>query len=361
MVNIVLAGGGTAGHTSPLIATAKAIQAQTEASLVVIGTSKGLETRVVPEAGLELRLIDPVPFPRRPGMALLKLPLRLAKAVRQARKILRETQADALVGFGGYVSIPAYLAAWLSRVPVVVHEANKLPGLANKVGARFAVFVAITFAETRLPGAQLIGMPIKRSITHPEISPAQARAQFGLDPDRPTLLVSGGSQGAASINRAVREAREDILAAGIQILHVLGPKNMHDDIVPSTHASGAGYQPVAFVADMALAYAAGDLMLGRAGAGTVMETAISGLPVIFVPLPFGNGEQGKNAAELVAANAGVLVPDDELTASQLRTLVLELFGDPNRLATMAAAASHMYPADAAETLAAAVLAAAKER
>nr|WP_237268002.1 glycosyltransferase [Tessaracoccus aquimaris] len=177
-----------------------------------------------PEAGLELRLIDPVPLPRSVNLDLVKLPVTLTRSVLQARKVLKDAKADVLVGFGGYVSIPAYLAARSMKVPVVVHEANKLPGIANKVGARFAAFVGTTFPETTMRGGHLVGMPMRRSITNPELTKAEARESFGLDPSRPTLLVSGGSQGALSINRAVSEARDDILGAGVQILHVLGPR-----------------------------------------------------------------------------------------------------------------------------------------
>lgn len=360
MISVVLAGGGTAGHTSPLIATAKAIQGQAPAEIVCIGTAKGLETRVIPEAGLALSLIDPVPLPRTLNLDLIKLPFTLTRSVRQARKVLKTAKADVLVGFGGYVSIPAYLAARSLKVPVVVHEANKLPGIANKVGARFAAFVGTTFPETTMRGSRLIGMPMRRSITDPELAKAEARTDLGLAPDRPTLLVSGGSQGAVSINRAVLGAREAILANGIQILHVLGPKNITDDDVVVTHESGASYVPVGFVSDMAVAYTAADLMLGRAGAGTVMETAVSGLPVIFVPLPWGNGEQGKNASELIDAGAGWLVEDAQLDADRLATLVAEAFDDPERLAGMAEKAREMYPADAADVLAVAVLDAAKK-
>src|SRR5690606_3497689 len=130
-------------------------------------------------------------------------------------------------------------------------------------------------------------------------------------------LVSGGSQGAVSINRAVREALDALGSAGIQVLHVLGPANITDADVDTTHASGARYVPVGFVADMALAYAAADLMVARAGAATVMETAVSGLPVLFIPLPWGNGEQARNAAELVAADAGLLLPEDRMSADTL--------------------------------------------
>lgn len=356
MTSIVLAGGGTAGHTSPLIATAKAIlELEPDARIECIGTPKGLETRVIPEAGLTLRLIDPVPLPRTLNLDLVKLPYTLTKSVAQARRVLKAAKADVLVGFGGYVSIPAYLAARLSGVPVVVHEANKLPGIANKVGARFARYVATTFKETTMRGGRLIGMPMRRSITHPTVSATEARQGFGLDPQAPTLLVSGGSQGARSINAAVEEAMSAILAEGIQILHVLGPKNFTDEHVVVRHASGAQYRPVAFVEDMAVAYAAADLMLGRAGAGTVMESAVSGVPVIFVPLPYGNGEQARNAAELVAADAGVLVADDQLTPDKLISLVRDIFGTPGRLEAMSAASRGVYPTDAAEVLAQAVL------
>ncbi len=353
--SIVLAGGGTAGHTSPLIATAKALEALADVRLLAIGTEKGLETTVIPAAGLELALIDPVPLPRALNLDLVKLPYTLTRSVRQARRILKRSGADVLFGVGGYVSLPAYVAARLSGIPVVVHEANKLPGIANKVGARWARFVGTTFPETVMRGGTLVGMPMSRAITHPTVTPAEARAEFGLDPDRPTLLVSGGSQGAVSINTAVDGARDQILAAGIQILHVLGPKNFGPQHVVVENPSGARYMPVAFVSNMAVAYAAADLMLGRAGAGTVMETSVSGLPVIFVPLPWGNGEQGRNAASLVEAGGGWLVEDADLSAARLGTLVTDAFADPGGLARRAGICRGMYPSDAAERMARAVL------
>ncbi len=355
MTSVVLAGGGTAGHTSPLIATARALEALGVDRLVAVGTAKGLEVRVIPEAGLPLELITPVPLPRKPNLDLVKLPYTLTRSVLEARSVIRRADADVVVGFGGYVSIPVYLAARLMRVPVVVHEANNLPGIANRIGARDAAYVATTY-ETPLAGAKVIGMPMDRRITHPEVTPAEARTGFGLDADRDTLLVSGGSQGAAAINRAVLESRDELLAAGIQILHVLGPKNFSEtDDVEIVHTSGARYRPVAFVSDMARAYAAADLMVGRAGAGTVMETAVSGLPVIFIPLPWGNGEQGRNAAALVEAGGGVLLDESDLTPATLRDTVLGIFSDRGKLEAMSRAARDMYPADAAEVLARAIL------
>lgn len=362
-LRVVLAGGGTAGHTSPLIATAQALQRLTDVQLSCIGTARGLETTVIPQAGLELDLVDPVPMPRRPGLAMAKVPVRLGRAVKQARRILQQRRAEVLTGFGGYVSMPAYLAARSLRIPVVIHEQNALPGLANRVAARFAAAVVTSFPGTVLPHAQFIGLPVRSQIRElaqqGTPSAEQARTDLGLDPDRPTLLVSGGSQGARSINEATVEARDQFLAAGIQVLHVWGPKNFTTEHVETTSpATGARYLPVAYVDGMESAYAAADLMVGRSGAGTVVETAVVGLPGVFVPLPHGNGEQARNASALVAAGGAHLVPDGELSAQRLLDEVLPLFAEPGRLASMSAAGRQLMSATAADELAHVIITAA---
>ena len=174
--------------------------------------------------------------------------------------------------------------------------------------------------------------------------------------DRPLLLVSGGSQGARSINVATTGARDRLLAAGVNVLHVLGPRNMSDEFAESVDAdTGARYLPVAYVESMEDAYAAADLMLGRAGAATVMETAIVGLPVVFVPLPHGNGEQAKNAAFLVEGGAGRMIMDEELDADRLVSEVVPLLLDPDAVTTMSDACHGLVSADAAGELARAVL------
>lgn len=364
MVNVVLAGGGSAGHTSPLIATAEVLAAQ-GATLSCIGTPRGLENRVIPAAGLELDLVDPVPLPRKPSLELAKVPLRLRKAISQARSILRHRQADVLVGFGGYVSLPGYLAARSAGIPIVIHEQNALPGLANKVASRFAARVAVTFPDTPLPRAEVVGLPIKSSLSAlarngRTAGQQAARTGFGLDPDLPTVLVSGGSQGARSINQAVSRASAALGTSGIQVLHVLGPKNLTPELERRLdEATGAVYQPVAFVDAMEDAYAAADLMIGRSGAGTVCEIAALGLPAILVPLPHGNGEQARNSVSLVEKGGALIIPDAELDAARLGAAVIELFADPDELARMAAVGPTLMPADSAERLAAIVTAAAK--
>ena len=361
-VRVVLAGGGTTGHTSPLIAVAQRLKATADVDIVCVGTSKGLESTVIPQAGLRLELIPPVPLPRRPTPELLAVPARLVGAVRAARRILAEHDAQVAVGFGGYVSLPVYLAARMARVPLVLHEGNAVPGLANRIAARFTPYVATTFPGTDLPHARRLGLPVRTGIATLDRSARRsaARSLFGLPQTGPVLLVSGGSQGARSLNLATAAATDRLLAAGISILHVLGAANLTaETVVRSDPGSGAVYVPVGYVDEMGEAYAAADLMLGRSGAGTVMETAMTGLPTIFVPLPHGNGEQARNADFLIEAGAGVLVADADLTADRLVTQVTGLLADPARLDRMSAECRTLVPADASAALAEMVLEAAR--
>ena len=227
-MRILLAGGGTAGHASPLLATADALRRlDPAAEITCLGTPGGWSTRVVPGGGYPLELIAPVPLPRKPSVDLLRVPGRLRGAVKEARAVLERVRPDVVVGYGGYVSVPAYLAARRAKVPIVVHEQNSLPGLANKVGARIAERVAVSFPDTPLRHAEYVGLPIRTMISGLDrvgLRP-EARAFFGLDADLPTLVVTGGSQGARNINDAVSGAARALGDAGVQVLHVVGPKN----------------------------------------------------------------------------------------------------------------------------------------
>ena len=357
--SIVLAGGGTAGHTSPLVATASELRRlQPSARLTAVGTERGLEMTVIPAAGLPLELIPPVPVPRRPSLDLLLIWPRLRRAVTAATAVLRRAEADVLLGFGGYVSAPAYLAARRLRVPIVLHEQNALPGLANRLAARLTGNVFTSFPDTPLPHASYIGLPMRRAITELDrcVLRATARQQFSLREDLPVVLVSGGSQGALSINDAVLGARDRLLAAGIQILHVLGPRNLNESTLASADAqTGARYSPVAYVDQMEQAYAAADLMLGRCGASTVLETAAVGLPAIFVPYPHGNGEQARNARAVVEAGGAILVNDEACTAEWVAAHVPDLIVDETRLDRMSATLHGVVKVDAARVLAERVL------
>lgn len=357
MTRILLAGGGTAGHTSPLLATADALtRLFPDVEITCLGTPRGLENRVVPAAGYPLEHIPPVPLPRSLSPDLARVPVRVFGAVRAAEAVLRRTEAEVVVGYGGYVSLPAYFAARRLRVPLVVHEQNALPGLANRVGARLADRVAVSLPGTPLPHAQLVGLPLRRMIATLDRAAArpEARAFFGLEPDRPTLLVTGGSQGAARLNMAVAGAAGDVLGCGGQVLHVLGPKG---SATPSSRTGGdlgeaaKRYVTVPFVERMDLAYAAADLVLSRAGANSVAEAAAVGLPAVYVPLPIGNGEQRLNAEPIVAAGGGLLIADADLDAAWVADHVPALLTDPERLGRMGEAAARLIPRDADERLA----------
>jgi UDP-N-acetylglucosamine--N-acetylmuramyl-(pentapeptide) pyrophosphoryl-undecaprenol N-acetylglucosamine transferase len=356
-MRVLLAGGGTAGHTSPLLATADALRRTVpEADVTCLGTPRGLEARVVPAAGYPLELIPPVPLPRRPNVDLLKVPTRLRGAVRETLEIVDRLRPDVVVGYGGYVSMPAYLAARRRHLPLVIHEQNAVPGLANRAGARIASRVAVSFPDTRLPKAEYVGLPIRRMISTLDraASRAEARSFFGLDPDRPTLLVTGGSQGARRLNQAVSGASRFLGEAGVQVLHVQGK---HGGAEPA--ATDVPYVVLDYVDRMDLAYAAADLVVCRAGASSVTEAAAVGLPAVFVPLPIGNGEQELNARPVVTAGGGLLVADPALTSEWVAATVPGLITDADRLETMGRAAADLIPRDADEQLAAIIVDAAR--
>lgn len=357
-MRVLLAGGGTAGHTSPLLATAQALtEIDASVEITCLGTPRGLEVTLVPQAGYDLELVPPVPLPRSVGADLLKLPVRLRRTVKATSDVMRRVRPDVVVGFGGYVSVPAYLAARRRGIPIVVHEGNALPGVANKLGARLTEHVATSFPGTELPHAQHLGLPIRRAISGLDraATRTEARAFFGLDPELPTLLVTGGSQGARRINHAVSAAAGALAEAGVQVLHAAGRP---EEVQPERVAGGPPYVVEPFIDRMDLALAAADLIVCRSGANTVVEVASVGLPAVFVPLPHGNGEQALNASAVVQAGGALLIDDDALTAAWITDVVAPLVSDPERLAAMSAAASDLVPRDADVRLAHLVLQAA---
>ena len=352
-MRVLLAGGGTAGHTSPLLATADALRRiRPDVEITCLGTPRGLENKVVPEAGYPLELIPPVPLPRKPNADFFKVPARLRAAVRETRAVLDRVRPDVVVGYGGYVSMPLYLAVRKDQVPLVIHEQNAVPGLANKAGARFAQRVAVSFPDTPLKKAEYVGLPIRPMISGLDRAAlrAEARAFFGLDPDRQTLLVTGGSQGARRLNQAVSGAAAQLAAAGVQVLHAQGK---HGGAEPAT--TDVPYVVVEYIDRMDLAFAAADLVLCRSGANSVTEAAAVGLPAVFVPLPIGNGEQVLNAKPVVEAGGALVVDDASLTTDWVVGNVPALAADTARLAAMSTAAAAVIPRDADEKLARIIL------
>jgi UDP-N-acetylglucosamine--N-acetylmuramyl-(pentapeptide) pyrophosphoryl-undecaprenol N-acetylglucosamine transferase len=354
-MRVVLAGGGTAGHIEPALALADALRRlDAGIGITCVGTERGLETTLVPARGYDLELVPAVPLPRTLTPQLLTMPGRLAGAVNAVAAILDRVQADILVGFGGYVATPAYLAAKRRGIPIVVHEANPRPGLANRLGAKLTEHVFTGFPGGAVAKAEFIGTPLRREIAELDrLSMGdKARSWFGLQTTRPTLLVFGGSQGARSINEAALAAAPALRSAGVQVLHVVGAKNTVDHEPPPGDPQ---YVLLQYLDRMDLAYAAADVALCRSGALTCAELTAVGLPAAYVPLPHGNGEQRLNAERVTGGGGGMLVDDADLSPEWIIDNVLPLLHDPERVATMSEAASALGTKDADITLARKVL------
>lgn len=334
MTTYLLAGGGTAGHVNPLLAVADRLRERDpDSEILVLGTKEGLEARLVPERGYELLTIPRLPFPRRPNAAALRFPARLKDSVEQVRTIIRERSVDVVVGFGGYAAAPAYVAASREGTPLALHEANARPGIANRLGARLTRFVGVAFRGTPLRRATWVGMPLRPEIEKLDRFAARQEAQryFGLDADRPTLLVTGGSSGALRINETVFASIAEILGAGWQVVHVTGEfrDELPDPGLP-------GYVLLKYCDRMELALAVADLSLSRAGTSTVAEVTALGVPSVFVPYASGNGEQRLNAREAVEAGGAVLVADADFTPEWVSGELIPLLGSRARIADMAA-------------------------
>ena len=345
MTTYLLAGGGTAGHVNPLLATADRLRDRdSDARILVLGTEEGIESRLVPLRGHELLTIPRLPLPRRLDGAALRFPGRLAGTLSLTTRILREQGVDVVVGFGGYVAAPAYLAARRLGLPIVVHEQNAKPGFANRLGAWLTPHVGTTFASTRLRHGRLVGLPLRREIERLDRRAARTEAVelFGLDPQRPLLLVTGGSIGAKRLNETIAATAADLVVDGWDVLHITGSR------APVEDPGLPGYRILEYCDRMELAIAASAFAVSRAGAATVSELAAVGVPAMLVPYAVGNGEQRFNAQDAVAAGGALLVDDAAFTPELVRAELLPLLADEDRIRAMAAAMASTGSRDGAD-------------
>ena len=317
-MKIVLAGAGTAGHIEPALAVADAWRQKfPKSEFEFVGTMAGLENILVTGAGYKLTPIPKVTLPRSLNPAGLLAPLRFAQALSKSLQIVNG--ADCVVGFGGYVSAPIYLAAALRRIPFVIHEANAIPGWANKFGAFLggAMAVGKSVKTGKFQGAEVVGLPLKPAISAAldlaksdwPAARSSAKAKLGIKSGKPLILIMGGSQGSAAINSIVASSLSNLLT-DFELLHSVGGKNQ----LP---LASAGYQPVSYIEDMATAYLAADLIIGRSGAITCAEINALGKYAIFIPLAIGNGEQARNADFLIEQGRAEIVPQSEFSAQWL--------------------------------------------
>ncbi len=320
---VIFAGGGTAGHIQPALAVASHwAKVHSSDHIIFLGTSSGLETSLVPAAGFDLQLITRVRVPRSLSLSALKIPAQLFRSIAESRRILKG--ADVVIGFGGYVCAPAYIAAATRRIPIVIHEANAKPGWANRLGALFTHWLAagIPVATGKFSEALITGIPLREDIATllsdckgidkqgwADLQANEKKA-LGFDPKKPLLLVVGGSQGSQAINSVIEHTRREITAQSVSVLHSVGGTN-------TAAVADESYKSVQYIHEMARAYVAADLIIARSGAITCSEVRTLGKFAIFVPLAIGNGEQSVNALDLVSRGNAVLVDQKSFTPQWL--------------------------------------------
>ncbi|MEZ5167907.1 MAG: UDP-N-acetylglucosamine--N-acetylmuramyl-(pentapeptide) pyrophosphoryl-undecaprenol N-acetylglucosamine transferase [Acidimicrobiales bacterium] len=350
----LISGGGTAGHISPGLAIAEALVGRGVAREEIgwMGSARGLETRLVPEAGFALTALPGRGIQRRLTPANLRALAGLIAGVVLAIGAFARRRPAIVVALGGYASVPGVLAAIVWRVPIVLTEQNAVPSAANRLASRFARACAAPFPESSLPRSTWTGNPVRPEIVAVDrgADGVAARHRLGLAPEQRLLLVMGGSLGARRINEALLAAlpswadRDDLA-----IHHVAGARD-HDSIlgrIGDTDLGALDYRLVRYEDDMASVYAAADLALCRAGGNTVAELAVVGLASVLVPLPGAPGDhQTANAGALAAVHAAVVVPDGELDGTRLRTVVDDLLADDDRRIAMHAAAASIGRPDA---------------
>jgi UDP-N-acetylglucosamine--N-acetylmuramyl-(pentapeptide) pyrophosphoryl-undecaprenol N-acetylglucosamine transferase len=347
---IVFAGGGTAGHIQPALAVARLWQ-QTYPSdqIIFLGTSSGLETKLVPEAGFDLKLITRVRVPRSLSPDLLKVPGSLRRSISESKNVLRD--ADLLIGFGGYVCAPAYLAAKSLKVPIVIHEANAEPGWANRLGARYTDALAVGSPVTHGPfaSALITGLPLRDDIASLLVAHkgadeskwremrATAKRDLGIQSENKVVLVFGGSQGSQAINSVIEDTRELMREKPITFVHSVGAAN-------NLPTSDYKYLAFSYIENMATAYLASDLVIARSGAITCSEVGALGKYALFIPLPIGNGEQSVNADHLVEIGRARVLEQSSFASTWLvdnidsMLALSDQFGDLPNFADLDAAA-----------------------
>ncbi|MFH8348555.1 UDP-N-acetylglucosamine--N-acetylmuramyl-(pentapeptide) pyrophosphoryl-undecaprenol N-acetylglucosamine transferase [Streptomyces sp. NPDC018045] len=365
-LSVVIGAGGTGGHIYPGLALADALRrAVPDAVVSFVGTERGLETRLIPQAGYRLHTVDMIPFDPSLGAKRYLLPAALLKSGAQCRSILRQQGAQAAVGMGGYPSAPVIVGARMAGLPSLVHESNAVPGRANKFAARLTPHIALAFDRSRahLAGgerAETVGMPLVGPLASLDRRALRERArrELGVPAGARLLLVNGGSLGAARLTEAaVGLAARYRSRTDLRLLIKTGPAALDETRERLAAAGGAAVaEAVPYLDRMDLAYAAADLVVCRAGSATVAELATIGMPAVLVPYPHAPGDhQTHNARVLSDAGAAVLLPDAETTADRLDALVTPLLDDPARLAAMGQAADPGTHARAADLLAAKVL------
>ncbi len=340
---MIIAGGGTGGHLFPGLAVADRLRERARAQVIFVGSSRGIENRVVPRRGYELRTLPVRALRGQGALSLAAASLRLPVSLVSAWRVVGEIRPDLVVGVGGYASAPAVVASWIRRVRTVLLEQNAHPGLTNRALGRFADRICVAFPESvsHFPAERTVetGNPVRP----PEAEPRRHGGRF-------SILVFGGSAGAHRLNEVGVEALADLARGGcaIDIVHQTGEADL-EWVKGRYREAGLEADVRPFIDDMARAYADADLVVCRAGATTLAELTALGKPAVLVPYPYAaDDHQRKNAESLVRRGAALMILDRELTARGLADAILGLGGDPERLVAMAKASGRLGRPEAAD-------------
>ena len=343
----IFAAAGTVGHIEPALAVAQELkQLVPGVHVTFIGTEGGIEKSLVSQVGYPLMNITKAAFPRRLNKDLLMWKFRFLKSVIEATRILKD--ADVVIGFGGYVCASTYVAAKLSRVPIIAHEANAKKGMSNRLAVLCGATILTAFPDGR---HEVVGIPLRRSIVECATKTGEERVilrdeslrSFGLDPRKPTILIFGGSLGSRKFNEVIASIVDRLLSDGFQLIHAVGRKNECPEPKP-------GYVPLNYIDDLPRAYASADLAICRAGAVTTIETGLLGIYSVYVPLAVGNGEQSLNAQAIVSKGGGTMVADATFDGAWILSRLPELM--KSALAWRADSQNIPSPVDAAAVIAA---------
>lgn len=333
---ILISGGGTGGHIFPALSIANALKNRIDADILFVGADNRMEMEKVPAAGYQIIGLPVAGFNRKNLFKNFNVLLKLWKSVRMARKIVKDFNPDIAIGVGGYCSGPTLKAAQRSGVPTLVQEQNSYAGVTNKLLSAKAdkICVAYEGMERFFPKDKIIltGNPVRKNLTESVPDKANARKSFGLNPDKPTVLVVGGSLGARTINESLEAGIDNLTAAGLQVIWQTG--KYFGDRGQKAAKGKQGTVVTEFITEMGNAYAAADIVVSRAGAGSISELQILGKPCVLVPSPnVAEDHQTKNALALVNKNAAVMVTDAEAREKLVDT-VIEIAGDKTRLRSM---------------------------
>ncbi|MBE7021643.1 MAG: undecaprenyldiphospho-muramoylpentapeptide beta-N-acetylglucosaminyltransferase [Ruminococcaceae bacterium] len=353
-MKVLLSGGGTAGHVNPALAAADHLKRTKHAEILFIGTERGMESRLVPEAGFPISYIEVSGLIRRLTLKNFAVLAQCITAYKRAKKMIKEFQPDVVIATGGYVCAPVVFAAHSLKIPVVIHEQNVIPGVTVKLAAAQADKICISFPETKShlkPGYEekcvLTGNPIRKSLF--QIDREEARAQLGLD-NRPFVVAFGGSLGADRLNAAVTELLNTTDTSSFQLLLGTGQR-YYEQVNQQVKNQGTNIRIEPYINRMDLVLAAADVVIGRAGALTVSELSALGKPAILIPSPnVAHDHQTYNAKSLEKAGAALVIPEAELCGSRLEKALRDIIAHPEQQARMAENARRIGITDGTERI-----------